>query len=1172
MKLTPEQQRAVDSRASSVIVSAGAGSGKTAVLTQRIISRLSDPAHPADIERFLVVTFTNAAALEMRSRITKALTEKLQESLSDRLLSSHLRRQISKMSIAKVQTVDSFCLDLCRRHFTACSLSPDFAVGDEAQLLEMRNKAVLKVLEDSYENPPEGFDELRRTLCEERGDKRLREEIISLFDKLQSLPRPKLWLGMQTEKLRSDKEKGELDALLQKALAEHLTAADALCKTVREVLSTNYESLWKVYSPTFEYAENFIANAFCALKGEDFLSYLDTFDIPKLQRAPNGSPAAAKDLAKTVRALVSAHIADMKGFFMFPSPTKDTFRAEICLCNLVGAFIEAFALEKRRKNIVDFNDLEHFAIDILSTPEGEPSEVALEMREYLCELMVDEYQDTNEVQDEIYRLIAPKGGTSFFVGDIKQSIYRFRRANPKIFASRCKQAQENSGDCEYIAMDTNFRSRPEVLSLCNRIFSRTMSESLGDVDYLEKGQALQAGRETSGVVPSEVIFIDTVSANNNALESGDDKASAASIEAAAVAEKIRDMVGVAPVPDGDGTRTARYSDFAILLSSFKSKSATFRQALESLGIPCRTESDGKSAFETVEASVIISLLRIIANRRQDIPLMSVLRSPFFSFTAEELARIRGENPNGDLWDAVLSCSQKEGGEKCASFVKELDYYCDLSRDTSCSSLLQHIYARTGAYGVFSALPFPEMRRDTLDMLYSYALKFEGSSFKQVSEFVSFLDMLMVSPTLPALSSGEGVTIISIHKSKGLEYPFVFVCDLGKGFNLEDCHSPVMLHHDIGLGLKSVDTASRVRVPTLKQKLISRQVERELKSEELRKLYVALTRAREKLFLVVSSGRSRLEKYLSTIYDLAGASPDSTWLIAQSSAAMWVIPTLFDHPSFAAAAEYVPSLKVSKDEDDGALKINVVSYNAGSFDEREPDMIESPDEPFYSPLEEQKFRTYLELIDKFYPYAQVSNLPSKVTPSQAQKIMQGEREQKGGIYLGSLAGGDTDMETAAEKGTRIHSYLAGADISLCRTLEGAMSEITRISGNVADEKDAQMLLSFANSDLGLASACAQECLREYQFSVLLTPAQLGLADKSDEHILLNGSIDMLLFTDEGLTVVDFKTDSVIPGKEAFAAEKHRRQLEIYALAAEEIFERKVVKKSVFFLKTGKEAVL
>ena len=1166
VKFNQKQQAAIDSSAPSVVVSAGAGSGKTAVLTARITAKLADREHPVDIDRFLVVTYTKAAAAEMRSRISENLSELVSQNITDTAYCNQLRRQIGKLSSAKLQTVHSFCLDLVRRNCHKLDLSTVFDLCSEEELAELQTAAVTKVLEQAYEDNEEDFTLLRNAVCEERGDKNLSYAIVAVYDKLQSLPYPEKWLHEQIDAYNKGSHflKKENDRIVAEECISLLSYAVSDMEIKLAHLNQScppvYTSVADNYAFCFEFADKLKD----LLERHDFaqvISQIDGFKMPgaKPVKDPDKLFELEKTAAKRSKDNLTAALKNISDLLSLPESDENTSKAERYLCKLCLDYGIAFENEKKRASKLTYSDLEHFAIKLLSNEDGSPSEIAQDLSNYLVEVMVDEYQDSNEVQDTIFRLIAPKDGSSFFVGDIKQSIYRFIKANPKIFAARCKDAQSGGGD--YITMNDNYRSSPEVINITNSFFTQIMTEEFGEVDYSQAGQPLISNRPTANT-PCELCLQDAKVINEARKNAGLDTLSANEIEGRYVAKRIAEMLQCAKVPNKDGTmRDAKPSDFAILLSSYRGKCDAYIDALTELNIPVSAIREESDAFSSVEASVVISLLRIISNRRQDIPLLSVMRSPFFSFTSQEIAEIRAEKPRGDIWDAVMLAATS-GNEKCRHFISELEHYCDAAKDISCARLLQHIYARTGAYGIFSVLPQPEERKKTLDFLYRTAVNCECGSFKSCDQLVSYIDRLS-GASMPSSSAKEGVNVMTIHKSKGLEFPFVFVADQFKSFNQKELQAPTFLiDTDIGLALRCVDNKNRLRIFTKKQSLITSKTRRELRSEELRKLYVAMTRAREKLFFLITPHNSTVSSKIQNIYKAVGKLPTQQWFSEQSSAADWLLAVFMSHPGASALRAMLHGVDFGIPEDERELSCSV------SLDADLPSVLPETDdgpqvyEGFHSPKNEENLKIYLDLAEQNYAYEDIAKLSSKMTPTG----MGGHKHITSSIYTAQEA---QDGLTAAEKGTRVHDLLAKVDLAQCRTLEGSRAQLEKFSlgGEAPDERDIEMVCSFANSPWGERVLSAKEVMHEYRFGLLFTPKELDLGDNETEQILVNGSIDLLLDEGDSLTVVDYKTDSVKPGEEKSGAEVHRRQLELYKNAAQQIFQKPVSEITVFFLKTG-----
>ena len=1165
VKFNEKQQAAIDSTAASVVVSAGAGSGKTAVLTERIVSKLAHRENPVDIDRFLVVTYTKAAAAEMRSRISDKLSALVSQNITDIAYCNRLRKQIGKLPSAKIQTVHSFCLDLVRRNCHKINLSTIFDLCSDEELIELQTVAATRVLEDAYEKNEEDFVLLRNAVCEERGDSELSKAIIQVYNKLQSLPYPEKWLNDQIEAYDKGSYflKEESDRIVAEECASMLSYAVSDMETklyhLEQTCPIIYNSVADNYAFCFEFADK-LKDLLLSHNFAEAIKEIDGFGMPtaKSVKDPEKLLDLEKAAAKKSKENLEVALKSISALLSLPQGDENTAKAERYLCKLCLDYIAVFDEEKKRASKLTYSDLEHYTIKLLSNEDGSPSEIAWDMSNYLVEVMVDEYQDSNEVQDTIFNLIAPTQGSSFFVGDIKQSIYRFIKANPKILAARCKSAQGGMG--EYITMNNNYRSSPQVINITNGFFKQIMTESFGEVDYNDAGQQLISNRPAANA-PCELCLVDSKAVNETRTDAGLATLSAKEIEGKYVAKRIAEMLKTATVPDKDGTmRAAVPSDFAILLSAYHGKCDAYIDALNELNIPVSAIQEEGDAFSSIEASVVISLLRIISNRRQDIPLLSVMRSPFFSFTSEEIAEIRSYKSRGDIWDAVVLAAQ-DGNEKCKSFIAEIDFYCHAAKDLSCSRLLQLIYARTGAYGVFSVLSNPKERKNTLDFLYRTAVKCEGGSFKSCDQLVAYLDRLS-NVSVSSASSKEGVKVMSIHKSKGLEFPFVFVADQFKPFNQKEIQSPLYLvDTDIGVALRCVDSKNRLRILTQKQSLITLKTRSELRSEELRKLYVAMTRAREKLFFLITPYVSTVSGKLQNIYKAVGKIPTQQWFAQQTAAADWLLAVFMTHPGAGALRAMLHGVSFNIPDDESELKCSVafdIDLPAPLPQDSENQVFEN----FESPKNEAYFKKYLDLSEQSYPFADIAKLSSKMTPTG----MGGHKHIVSSIYTGQEA---TDGLTAAEKGTRVHDLLAKGNLAACRTMEGSRQQLEKysIGGEAPDELDIKMVYDFANSSWGDRVLKAKEVMHEYRFGLLFTPKELDLGDNETEQILVNGSIDLLIDEGDNMTVVDYKTDSVKPGEEKLGAEVHRRQLELYKSAAEQIFEKPVSEITVFFLKTG-----
>jgi len=1145
VNFTESQEKAINSRRCSLIVSAAAGSGKTAVLVERVIRMICDRDDPCDIDELLVVTFTNAAATEMKEKISAALLKRISENPSD----LRLRRQLSLLSGARIQTVHSFCLDLIREHFALVDVPADFGIADEAAASELREQAIDEVLEELYASGDADFEALCAALSEEKGDNALVNVMVEVYDKLISHPDP---IGKLIE---FTSEEGQ-----QKWKPYLLDEAEKMIESAAESLARSYEIMrsdtvvFEKYSPAFEACLSFAENAKQAI-GEGWneaYNVFSSFKNPSLASVREKGHDEMKEAMKTAKKSFAEAVENIIDRVLAMSEEEAGMGCESNFAALRGlrlaveAFFERFSALKLSRRLLDYSDLEHYALKLLRNEDGEPSELALQLSESLREILVDEYQDTNDIQDTIFKMVSCKAGGAFYVGDVKQSIYRFRMAKPEIFMEKYLTYEDHSEDTEgrkmRLSLNRNFRSRKEVLETGNHVFRAIMSRSFGDIDYTEE-EALHPGAPYSGEVKSHFEVIDMQGAAYD-----DDSPEKAEAEAIYVANTIASMLETERVTDpfSGETRPAEYSDFAILLSSFANKSGYFIRELERLGIPVK--GGQKDYWSGIEILVMMSFLRVLDNRRQDIPLVGLMRSPFFFFTADELAEIRLAAKGVPIYDALIEYASTN--EKAADFVRTIDRYVSFVPDMSASQMIRMIYSERSAIAVFGAMDNGEERKANLRAFYDLALSFESGGHKSVFDFIRYAETLMENKKSVSIDEGDGVKIMSVHKSKGLEFPFVFLPDLAKAFNFDDTRKQAVIHDKMGIGLRIRDRKLRCEYRMPMHMAVSSKIRRELASEEVRKLYVAMTRAKEKL--IMSCSLRDADKAMQEIdreVEINGITHG--WLYQKSNSASWILA--------ANSAERCPYMTISVTPYTSVERRAHIGKEACAETEKKP-----ADEALM-----QKMR----LGREEYPYAAVSALPSKLTPAGTKKLRDEDSgvigETEGSFYIS----GEKSPLTAAQRGSAVHLFLQKADLAACADKAGIKAGIKdMIERGISTDDEAKairpdMILGFTGSKWGRMIAGGCSYLREYEFSAMFTPLEAGVGKMENEKILMNGVIDLLLLEEDSLTIVDFKTDSILPGGEREAAQKHLTQLEIYAKAAEKIFCLPVKEKIVFFLKTG-----
>ncbi len=912
---TKEQKKVIDLRNRNLLVSAAAGSGKTAVLVERIINRITEKSHPVDIDRLLIVTFTNAAAAEMRERIGAAI----EKALSCAPENEHLQRQLTLVHNAQITTIDSFCLYVIRNHFHEIDLEPNFRIGDEGELRLLKEDVLRKVLEENYEEGAPGFLALVEGYSPGRSDAALHEMILSLYEFSQSYPWPEEWLKMCRRGYGVDDEAGINECFWIQPLTETIRyvvcdlaglARQALALTCDEDGPQMYERAIR------SDLEKYIQIAQCE-HFTDFWKALNglTYDRLPSSRGFDGDKEKLEKV-KALRDKAKDVVKKLKCQYFFCSPATmaeqlrrtEPMAAE--LARLASSFAAAFAAEKRRKNLVDFGDLEHFALEILVDRETkEARRTAEEFKDAYEEIMIDEYQDSNYVQETILRAVSreTRGKNNIFmVGDVKQSIYRFRLARPELFMEKYDTYTTDDSDRQRIDLHKNFRSREEVLSFINDIFYKIMAKDLGNVAY-DSEAALYPGAvyplpEDQGdkeMFEPEVLLFD----NHDDLladletaafhpESLDKKQMEARMTAGRIAELLKSQF----VTDRETgkLRRIRCCDIVILLRSLSGWADTFAAVLNDAGIPAHTVS-ATGYFSAVEVQTVLAMLRILDNPRQDIPLAAVLRSPVAGLTDEELALLKLSGGEADFHAGVLLRCEEVCGEtkrapggsegetetgteaetaldrKLRRFYRLYLKLRALVPDTPIHELIEVLLKETGYGDYAAAMPAGARRRANLRMLVEKAIAYENTSYKGLFHFVRYIDKLQKYDVDfgEADLTGENedvVRIMSIHKSKGLEFPVVFVCGLGKHFNRRDVQSRMVLHPELGMGLDCMDGERRVKSPTIVKKAVAKQTELENLGEELRVLYVALTRAKEKLIL--TGGMKDAAEALETIRETA----------------------------------------------------------------------------------------------------------------------------------------------------------------------------------------------------------------------------------------------------------------------------------------------------------------
>ena len=849
--------------------------------------------------------------------------------------------------------------------------------------------------------------------------------------------------------------------------------------------------------------------------------------------------------------------------------------AMAALLELTADFAGSYRAEKLRMNAADFSDQEHLALRLLVGTDGAPTELGCQVAARYQEILVDEYQDTNEVQNAIFRAVSRDGNNLFTVGDVKQSIYRFRLADPTIFLgkyNRFKPYQEAAeGEERKILLSRNFRSRKEILDAANFIFENILSVEMGEMAYGDD-EALHFGAEYYPERHDCDTEFHLIAARQKSAEN-DHPVKKLTAEARFVAKRIRRLLDEKyPVTDPDGSlRPCRPEDIVILMRSPGSRTAAFAEALAERNIPCSFEESG-DFFHTMEISVMVSFLEIIDNPHQDVPLISVLRSPVFGFTPDRLAEIRGGTPGGDFYDAVAA----NGGADCAAFLEILDRLRLASRDMSVHSLIWTIYNERNLLGIFGAMDHGLERKENLIALSRHAEKFESGGYKGLFTFVTHLRRLLETdqaPVTKSASAAGGVRLMSIHKSKGLEFPIVILADLDHAFSRQDFDTAVLVHPEMGLGPRRVDLKRKIKYPTLARLAIDEKLRRENLSEEQRILYVAMTRPKEKLILVDSMYHApgRLQKLAA----VASCPVLPETVAAGKSFGDWLLLPLLCRPEAASLRAYAEA-EVDELYTEDTSPWQVFIHDSEEFRQRPWRTAGGADETVAEPDFDPA------LLGFTYPYEKGTTVPAKVTATQLKGRVLDEQIAENTTRpprLRSLTQPrfrqvDRGL-TPAERGTATHLALQYLELS-DPDVEGQLvrlREARKLTPEQAAGVDVTALKRFLASPLAAEIRGARKVEREFPFTLLIGAEELTGQAAAGDQILLQGVVDCFFETEEGITVVDFKTDRVRNGEELTRRAQHyRTQLETYSRALEQVMEKPVTRSVLYFLHIGEKVEL
>ncbi|MFR5171524.1 MAG: helicase-exonuclease AddAB subunit AddA, partial [Clostridium paraputrificum] len=1193
-KWTEEQLKAIETRRCNLLIAAAAGSGKTAVLVERIIRIITNEESPVDIDRLLVVTFTSAAASEMRERIASAITKALEKSPN----SKNLQKQLTLLSRANITTMHSFCLEVIKNNFHIIDLDPAFRILDETEGMLLRSEVLEELFEDKYENDDKEFLDLVEAYSDSKSDDKLKDIVLDLYKFSMSGPWPQRWLRDKSEEFNigtiEDLDKSSWMKVFIENLVIELQGLISMEEKALELCEET--SGLEPYIDTFRDDITMLQMIYEHLGAGvvEIYNRLSSASFSKLKtvRKANVSDENVQSRVKAIRDDVKKKINKLRDeiFSMTPDEmlhsVKSSYPYMKTLSNLVIEFQDKFSNAKKERGALDFNDLEHLCLKILTS---ENSGVADNFKEYFDEVLVDEYQDSNAVQEAIIDLVSRKYSDDpnvFMVGDVKQSIYRFRQAKPELFLEKYNTYSKEQGKNVKIQLYKNFRSRDEVIKGVNYIFKEIMSRVVGELEYTDEealnlGASYKDAEDDNYVVGGKIelnILDKSTEVEEEILIEEEEDLGAINLEARIVANRIKELLS-----NKDGKvfkvldkvtgeyRPVTYKDIVILLRATKNWSEVFLDELGAEGIPVYADT-GSGYFESIEIRTIMSLLKVIDNPMQDIPLIAVLRSPIMSFSAEDLTNIRLVDKDKYFYENIISISneefdcEKELIEKCNIFLERLNVWRKKSIYTPIDEFIWYLYTDTAYYGYVGAMPNGVLRQANLRILFQRAKQYEQTSFKGLFNFINFINKLRKSSgdmgSAKVLGENEDVVrIMSIHKSKGLEFPVVFVCGSGKQFNLMDLNNNILYHEELGFGPELVDLDKRVSYPTLPKEAIKQRIRLETLSEEVRILYVAFTRAKEKL--IITGAVNGLEKWITKCCNAAALDRNiilPSEVLKGKSYLDWIGMAICKHRDGESLRELVGANDISIKDDLSTWSVKTWTKSDLIVDKKNSDVDEINEENLLINFDCSSVDKEIERrLDFRYKFRESTLIKSNFSVSELKKknfeqvpVIDTEELFKEDIcnikpkFLQEERG-----LTAAEKGTAMHFVMQKVDLSRVSTIEEIKVQLKELVDRELLSKEEYKVISpykvkkFFISKLGERMLSAHNrgdiVYRELPFYTEIDVHRIDPdlpKDVEGDKVRLQGVIDSFFYEDNEVILLDYKTDYVEQGNEEELINKYR----------------------------------
>ena len=1160
-KLTDAQQMAVHDRGGKLLVSAAAGSGKTRVLVERLLDYLTAENDPANLDEFLIITYTKAAAAELRGKIGKSLSERMAEFPEN----THLQRQFQRLFLTQISTVHSFCTNILREYAYRVDLPADFRTADEAECADIRAAVLKDLMERAYEEPEEvtHFHALVDSQGIGRNDGAIPAIVEKVYDSARCHLDPKGWLDGCLRHIELEGVTDAADSIWGRYLMDSLFAWLDMQIDVMTECQRRLQRDEGVEKPLARITQTIAQLQYLrSSENWDEVYQRKNIDFGKLQFLGKQYDPVLAEQVKAIRNACKEGLGKKLESFAFDSARvladlRASGEAAQGVVWLVRQFAADYSRIKRSRHILDFSDLEHSTLDLLLGKNRTGlTAAAREIGARFREIMVDEYQDSNGVQDAIFSALTEAKQNCFMVGDVKQSIYGFRLAEPQIFLEKYRDyapaETAKPGQGRKIMLSHNFRSGVEVISGINDVFETCMSRRVGGLDYGE-AEALREGTPHVPLDGPGTEFYVLKITDGDAYEK----------EAAFTAKRIRTMLASGEkVRAGDTLRPLTPEDIVILLRAPSSMAENFRSALETAGIRCALDGS-TNLMDTSEVSTLYALLQTVANPRQDIPLLSVLASPVFDFTADDLAAFRAAQKRGSIYDAM----QNSQNEKILHFLEILGQLRQKARLEPLTQLLQNCLTLTRLDSIFGAMPGGKAKKENLQIFYQMAVEYEKDSLRTLNQFLEHLETLGGSQVAAPGSNAGCVTIMSVHKSKGLEFPVVFLCGLSHGFNDNDQKQTVLCDKELGLGLAVADNVRRIRYSAISKRAIAASIKAENVSEEMRILYVAMTRARDRLIMTCTMKNP--EKKLAEMANRLIAGGQAAVSMEASCHGDWILSTALQRVEAGALhtlAGRPEQLHISA----YPWLIQVVEGE------------ETPVEAVTQAQEEAPMPgNAIPLLQKGlafrYDHTAATRAPSKQTATGRKETAREEealedtprppetRTWRKPIFR--------QQKRGTAHGSAVHSVMQFIRYEACTDKEHVAQEIARLrEANILSQEQADMvnpaqIAAFFETPVGQKLRQGTSYIREFKFSILDSGEKYG-EGLEGEQVLLQGVVDCALLEEDGITVLDFKTDRVTEETIPEAVCRYRPQVETYGEALSRIYEKKVKETYLYFFHLGK----